>query len=136
MRTGFVPRLALIALMATATAGLRCGEGPLDGGLGPGTKSITGTWQGPIESLTMRVVLTETNGTVTGTGTMTQAGVPFALSISGTSSGGNFSLEVAEAEHAPFTYTGSLQGSGSGATLTGVGNGSGFINQPITLTKQ
>jgi hypothetical protein len=136
MRTGTVLRFALITLVAASTMGLKCAEGPLDGGLGPGTKSLTGTWQGPIESLIMRVVLTETNGTVTGTGTMTQNGVPFALSVTGTSSGGNFSLNVAEVEHEPFTYTGSVQGAGSGTTMTGVANGSGFVNQAVTLTKQ
>ena len=51
MRTGTVLRFALITLVAAATTGLKCAEGPLDGGLGPGTTSLTGTWQGPIESL-------------------------------------------------------------------------------------
>ena len=136
MRTGIVFRLALVALITTATAGLKCGDGALDEAVGPSTKSLTGTWQGPIESLTLRLVLTDTKGTVTGTGTMTQDGVPFTLSIGGTSSDGTFTLEIAEAEHAPFTYTGSVEGTGSASKMTGVGNGSGFTNQPITLTRQ
>jgi hypothetical protein len=137
MRPRIVVRLALIAALATVTTGLACGEGPLDGGVGPSTNSLTGTWQGPIVDLTMRLVLTEASGgTVTGTGTMTQNGVPFTLSVTGTTgTNGTFSLNIAEVQHEPFTFSGSVT-SGNPRTMTGVGNGSGLINQSITLTKQ
>ena len=138
MRSGTFRRLALIAMLATVTTGLECAEGPLDRANGPDvtTRSMTGVWQGTIVTLVMRVTLTDNNGTISGTGTMTQAGVPFALTVSGTRNGSNFALNVAEAEHEPFEFTGSVQGTGSGTTLTGVANGSGFVNQPVTLSKQ
>lgn len=138
MRSGTVLRLALVAALATGTTGLKCAEGPLDRANGPSvsTRSVAGTWQGTIVTLVMRVVLTDVNGTIAGTGTMTQNGTPFGLTISGTRDGANFTLNVAEVEHEPFTFIGTVQGTGTGTTLTGVANGSGFLNQPITLTRQ
>jgi hypothetical protein len=137
MRTGIVRRFALIAALATVSLGLECAPGPLDAGLGPSTNTVAGTWQGTIVTdLSMRLVLTESNNTVNGTGTMTELGVPFALTISGTSANGTFSLDIAEVQHAPFTFTGSVQLNGAVRTMVGVANGSGFTNQAITLTKQ
>ena len=138
MRSGTILRLALVAILATVTTGLECAQGPLDRANGPSvsTRSMTGTWQGTIVSLVMRVTLTDNNGTITGTGTMTQNGFPFALTLSGTRTGSNFSLNVAEVDHEPFTFVGTVQGAGSGTTLTGVANGSGFLDQSITLTRQ
>ena len=118
----FVLRFALIAALATVTTGLACGDGPLDAGTGPTPTSVAGTWQGPIVDLTMRLVLNESGTTVTGTGTMTQAGTPFTLSINGTNSNGTFSLDISEAEHETFTYTGTVQLSGAARTMVGVGN--------------
>ena len=136
MRKGTVLRVALVAALATVNMGLACAPGPLDGPLSPTTQTVAGTWQGPIGSLTMRLVLAETNGTVTGTGTMTEAGVPFTLSVSGTNSNGTFTLAVAEAAHETFTYAGSVQTSSGARTMVGVANGAGFTNEPITLTRQ
>ena len=135
MRT-LLLRLALVGALGTITTGLKCADGPLDDAIGPTIRTLNGIWQGPIDHLTMRLTLTESNGSVTGSGTMLENGVSFALSVSGTSSNGAFSLTIAEVEHAPFTYTGNLQASESATTLVGVANGSGFQNQPITLTKQ
>ena len=135
MRTSIVLRFALIGALAVVTGGLKCADGPLDIGTGPSTKAIDGTWQGPIQDLTMRVALSESNGTITGTGTMTQDGQPFALTVSGTNSNGQFSLQINEVQHEPFTFVGALQNT-SPKTLVGVGNGSGLTNQAITLTKQ
>ena len=118
----FVLRFALIAALATVTTGLACGDGPLDAGTGPTPTSVAGTWQGSIVDLTMRLVLNESGTTVTGTGTMTQAGTPFTLSINGTNSNGTFSLDISEAEHETFTYTGTVQLSGAARTMVGVGN--------------
>jgi hypothetical protein len=141
MRTGTVLRLALVAVLATATTGLKCAEGPLDRAYGPvgptpTTRSMAGTWQGTIVSLVMRVSLADNNGTITGTGTMTQNGTPFALTVTGSRNLSSFTLNVAEVDHEPFTFTGTVLGSGTGTTLTGVANGAGFIDQSITLTKQ
>ena len=138
MRTGIILRLALVAVLATVTTGLECAEGPLDRANGPNTttRSMAGTWQGTIVTLVMRVVLADNNGTITGTGTMTQNGTPFALTVTGSRNGSSFTLNVAEVEHEPFTFTGTVTGSGTGTSLTGIANGSGFIDQAITLTKQ
>ena len=138
MRTGIVLRLALVALLATVTTGLECAEGPLDRANGPvaTTRSMAGTWEGTIVTLVMRVSLADNNGTITGTGTMTQNGTPFALTVTGSRNGSSFTLNVVEVDHEPFTFTGTVQGSGTGTSLTGTANGSGFIDQAITLTKQ
>ena len=138
MRSGTILRLALVALLATVTTALECAEGPLDRANGPNvtTRSLSGTWQGTILSLVMRVTLADNNGTITGTGTMTENGTPFALTVTGSRTDASFTLTVAEVEHAPFTFTGTVQGTGTGTSLTGIGNGSGLTDQPITLTKQ
>ena len=135
MRT-LLHRVALLAALGAATTGLKCAEGPLDKAVGPSIRSLTGTWAGAIEHLTMRLTLSERDGSVTGSGTMFENGVPFSLSVAGTSNNGAFSLTISEAEHAPFTYTGNIEVTGSATRMVGVGNGSGFENQPITLTKQ
>ena len=138
MRRGTILRLALVAVLATVTTGLECAEGPLDRANGPSvsTRSLTGTWEGPIVSLVMRAVLTDNDGTITGTGTMLQNGVPFVLTFSGTRNGSSFTLNVAEVEHESFTFTGTVQGAGSGTSMVGVANGGGFVDQAITLTRQ
>lgn len=135
MRT-LLLRVALLGALAAVATGLKCAEGPLDTALGPSTRSLNGTWAGAIEHLTMRITLSERDGSVTGSGTMFENGVPFSLSVAGTFTNGAFSLTISEVEHAPFTYTGNIQVNGSVTTMVGVGNGSGFQNQPITLTKQ
>ena len=84
----------------------------------------------------MRLTLSDSDGAVTGSGTMFENGVPLSLSVVGTAANGTFSLTISRVGHAPFTYTGSVRVTGSATTLVGVGNGSGFQNQPITLTKQ
>ena len=136
MGKAFVLRFALIAALATVTSGLACGDGPLDAGTGPTPTSVAGTWQGPIVELTLRLVLSESGTNVTGTGTMTQAGTPFTLSVNGTNSNGTFSLDISEVEHGTFTFSGTVQLSGAARTMVGVGNGAGFTNEPITLTRQ
>lgn len=132
----FALRLALLAALATTTTGLACGEGPLDRATGPSIRSLTGTWVGPIRNLSMRLTLTENNGSVAGTGTMIENGVSFTLSVGGSATNGAFSLTISEVEHAPFTYTGNVQTTSSGTSMVGVGNGAGLENEPITLTKQ
>jgi hypothetical protein len=136
MRSRFLVRLAAIATLAAVTGGLKCAEGPLDVGTGPLSTSVAGTWQGPIQDLTMRLVLAQSGTTVTGTGTMTQAGTPFTLTVSGTNTNGTFSLEISEVEHAPFTFTGTVQLVSAVRTMVGVANGAGFTNQSISLTRQ
>ena len=138
MRRATIFRLAFVAALAPLTTGLKCAEGPLDRANGPSTstRSLSGTWEGPIVTLVMRVSLSDANGTITGTGIMTQNGTPFALTLTGTRTGSSFTLNVNEVDHEPFTYAGTIQGSGSGTSMVGVANGGGFLNQPITLTKQ
>ena len=138
MRSGPILRLALVAMLATVTMGLECAEGALDRANGPSTvsRSLAGTWEGTIVTLVMRVALADTDGTITGVGTMNQNGTPFALGVTGTRTGSTFTLNVTEVEHEPFTFSGTISGAGAGTTLTGVANGGGFINQAITLTKQ
>ena len=138
MRTGTILRLALVAVLATVTTGLECAEGPLDRANGPNvsTRSMTGTWEGPIVTLVMRAVLTDNDGTITGTGTMLRNGASFAVTLSGTRTGSNFTLNVTEVEREPFTFSGTVMGSGAGTSLVGIANGGGFVNQAITLTRQ
>jgi hypothetical protein len=137
VRLGIAVRIAFVGALATVTMGLGCGEGPLDGtGPAVSSKSLNGTWSGSILDLNMSLTLTESSGTVSGSGTMVQTGQSFSLSVAGTSDNGTFSLTVSEASHDPFTYSGTVQTSPSPTRMVGVGNGSGLTNQPITLTKQ
>jgi hypothetical protein len=129
-------RLVLLGALGTATAASTCDEGSPDKSIAPSIPSLTGTWAGVMERLTMRLTLSERDGSVTGSGTMFESGVPRSLSVAGTVANGAFSLTISRAERAPFIYTGSIQVTGAATTMVGVGNGSGFQNEPMTLTKQ
>ena len=126
MRTrGFLAAVSVLALAA-------CG--------GDSTSphaSATGTWNGTMTSsdvagTTLRLVLVENGGTVTGSGSFGGANVPVQVTVTGTFASPQLALTLDEGGlHPPAALTGTVNGN----TLTGEVNGSGFLHDPITLTR-
>ena len=136
MVRAFAFRVLFLVGLVTVSLALKCGEGPLDDGLGPTARGINGTWLGTIEDLTIRLTLAENSGAATGTGTITRAGEPTPVSISGTAGSGAFSITIADPGHEPFTFAGSVQVVGTNTVMKGTVTGSGFQNDALTLTRQ
>jgi len=102
---------------------------------GPKT-TVSGTWNGSGTTpsgnpFTINLVLSETSGTVTGTGTITGE-APIAVTITGTYSAPTLGLTMA----APGYSSSDLTATVNGKSMTGTLNGSGFSNTAITFTKQ
>ena len=131
-----VARVLFLLSLVSVTAGLKCGDGPLDDAIGPSTRGINGTWLGTIDDLSIRLTLSENAGTASGSGTITQAGQPFAVTVSGTAGDGVFSITISEAQHEPFTFAGTVRVAGSNTVMAGTVTGAGFQNEALTLTRQ
>lgn len=101
---------------------------------GPKT-TVAGNWTGSATTsggspFTINLVLVESSGTVSGTGTIT-GGTSVALTISGTYSAPTLGLTMAAPGFSSMNLTATL----SGKSMTGTLNGSGFSNTAITFTK-
>lgn len=100
--------------------------------------TVSGSWSGPVTDNggldigTMVLTLTETNGTVSGNGTIGNNAVTGAVSAAGTYVVPTVSLALST----PGFEDINLRATVSRATMTGTLNGSGFRNTPITLTRQ
>jgi hypothetical protein len=95
--------------------------------------SVAGTWVGATAAgQILSISLVENSGVVSGSGSLTGAGGPFAQTISGVFVAPTLTLTLSSGLHPPFN----LQATLAGSTMTGALNGSGFANDAITLTKQ
>ncbi len=97
------------------------------------TITTAGSWTGTTGGATFDLVLTQNNGTVTGSGSLlspTSATVP--LAITGSYAAPTASLTFAPTGFSSINFTGTVVAT----TMTGVLNGSGFTNVAITFTKQ
>ncbi len=124
-------RYLLVGLMLLVTG---CGGG--DGSTQPDDPEVEGQWNGPINtdggSGSLAVTLTETDGTVTGTGTLSVTGDALALSITGTYAPPNVSLQMSAPGYEPMNLSGEV----SDEEIDGTLNGSGFVNIAVTLRRQ
>jgi hypothetical protein len=120
-----------LALMLALTA---CGG---DGGsTEPDIPEVTGQWNGPVNtsggSGSLALTLNESDGTVTGTGTLSTAGDALALTITGNYAPPNVSLQMNAAGFEPMNLSGTVAEDDIDGTL----NGSGFVNIAVTLARQ
>lgn len=103
---------------------------------GPAPIQVEGAWSGPVtfssgSSGTLSFTVTETAGSVTGSGTLVGS-TSAALSVSGSYSEPNVSLTLSSPGFQPINLTGVV----SSSSLTGTINGSGFLNSAVTLARQ
>ncbi len=124
-------RYLLLALMFALTA---CGG---DGGsTEPVIPEVTGQWNGPVNtsggSGSLALTLNESDGSVTGTGTLSTAGDAIALTITGNYAPPNVSLQMNAAGFEPMNLSGTVTEDEIDGTL----NGSGFVNIAVTLARQ
>ena len=80
----------------------------------------------------MTVLLLDKTGTVTGNGTIAIGTSSFPINVSGTFVSPTLSVTVTSQGFANMNLTAKV----SSASLDGLLNGSGFLNQAITLTRQ
>jgi hypothetical protein len=100
---------------------------------------ITGTWNGTwapgstVWDLTLNIT-EDGDGNVTGTGLLRSDGNPWTdpTTVAGTRSGVDVLLTVTVGAFNPFDFIGTWDGAN---TMTGVINGSGFVNEPTTMTR-
>jgi hypothetical protein len=120
-----------LALMLALTA---CGG---DGGsTEPDIPEVTGQWNGPVNtsggSGSLALTLNESDGTVTGTGTLSTAGDALALTITGNYAPPNVSLQMNASGFEPMNLSGTVTEDEIDGTL----NGSGFVNIAVALARQ
>lgn len=118
-----------LAIGLSILAGLvSCGGGS-DSSTGPAKTGVTGTWIGSVGTQTLSMALVENSGVVSGSGSLTGVGGPFAQTITGAFTAPTLTITLTSGQHPPFTLTATL----SGTALTGSLNGSGFTGDAITL---
>ena len=124
-------RYLMVALMLLAAG---CGGG--DSSTEPDDPEVEGQWNGPINtdggSGSLALTLTETDGTVSGTGTLSVTGDALALTVTGTYAAPNVSLQMTSQGFEPMNLSGEVTDEEIDGTL----NGSGFVNIAVTLTRQ
>jgi hypothetical protein len=97
------------------------------------TITTAGSWTGTTSGATFNLVLTQTNGSVTGSGALlSPAAATIPLSVTGAYAAPTASLTFASPGFNPINFTGTVVAT----TMTGILNGSGFTNAAITFTKQ
>ena len=124
-------RYLMVALMLLAA-----GCGGDDSSTEPEDPEVEGQWNGPINtdvgSGSLALTLTETDGTVSGTGTLSVTGDALALTVTGTYAPPNVSLQMTSQGFEPMNLSGEVTDEEINGTL----NGSGFVNIAVTLTRQ
>jgi hypothetical protein len=109
-----------------------------DGGTTPTRIDADGSWagtfpaQGGAQDVTLTLNLAETDGAVTGDGTLITAADTFALTLAGTYDSPRLSLEMKTADFDPVSLV-ALVGEES---MTGTIGGGGFNNENFTLDRQ
>lgn len=97
--------------------------------------SVTGTYSGSNQGITVTLTLTESGGSVTGSGSIVEGANTFPVTVSGTFNAPNVNLTLTSAQlQAPVQLTGTV--SNDGRTINGTMNGSGLNNFPIVLNLQ
>jgi len=127
--SGAVSALAVGATTITATVGSTKGDAQLTV-----ASPVAGTWAGVISSTgqTLTVSLTETQGTVTGVGTLSMnTGGATALFISGTYVAPTIGLRFNAGTTSQFNLVGTI----SGKTMTASLTGAGFTGDLVTLSR-
>ena len=121
MSNSMKPTLGLLALLAISA----CGDS-----LGP-KSALDGVWSGTItDAGPATMTLAEDDGNISGTGTLAGS---LAIVVSGTHTGGNVALILAAPGFTPANFAGTV--GADGLTMSGTLNGSGFVNNGMTVTR-
>jgi hypothetical protein len=127
-QTGKVTGVAVGSADITASAG-----GKSSTSKATVTSMPTGPWQGTLINAALTMTLSETGGVISGTGNIIFGGVQsLPLTYTGTYNAPNITITATPAGFQPFTITAVV----SLTSMVGTINGSGFVNEPLTLTKQ
>ena len=126
-------RLGMWAIALATVGTLACGGD--DGG--PTPVEAEGSWQGSTTSQsgqqsTLSFTITETDGTVSGSGNLAAPSESVALSASGTYTEPSLSITFTAQVFNPLNLSATV----GETNMTGTLNGSGFLNSAITLNRQ
>lgn len=125
-------RRMCLGLLMTAALLLGCGG---DDSSGPSTPEVEGAWSGTVNpGGTLVLNLSETNGNVSGNGTLTAPGFGVNISASGTyvRSTASASLTITSPGFEPMNLNATV----TDTRMVGSLNGSGFNNAAISLDRQ
>jgi len=118
-------------LLALALTG--CGD---DGGNEPEHSEAEGAWAGTItgdaQEGRLEWTLQDTDGNISGNGTLSTATASVALTIEGTFSPPNLTLVVSPQGVEDFSFFGTV----GEESMKGRLNGAGFVNRTVTLDRQ
>jgi hypothetical protein len=127
-QTGKVTGVAVGTVQITASAG-----GKSSTANATVTSMPTGPWQGTLINAALTMTLSETGGVISGTGNIIFGGTQaLPLTYTGTYTAPNITITATPAGFQPFTITAVV----SLTSMVGKINGSGFVNESLTLTKQ
>lgn len=126
-----MPLLLGGVLLTLALVG--CGE---DGGNQPGVSEAEGSWVGTItgdaQEGILEWTLQDTDGSISGSGTVSTASDAVALTIEGTFSPPTLTLTISPEGVENFSFFGTV----AEKSMKGRLNGAGFINRTVTLDRQ
>ena len=126
MRFAFAGVLLTLALLA-------CGS---DGGTEPDESLAEGTWVGTITGDAQEGVLhwslQDTNGDISGSGSLSTTNDAVALTIEGTFSAPTLTLTIHPQGFEDISFSGMV----GGGSMKGRLNGAGFMNRTVTLDRQ
>src|SRR3990167_1645225 len=95
--------------------------------------SMTGTWKGSAGGVTFNYTLSQKGTDITGSGQGSDCDVSIAETVKGTNVYPNVSLTMSAAGYTDSNFSGRFADTN---TLPGKLNGSGFVDSPLTLTRQ
>ena len=125
-------RLALVVVLLTL-ASLSCGA---DGGTEPDDSLAEGAWVGTItgdaQEGVLEWTLQDTDGGISGNGSLSTTNNAVALTIEGTYTAPNLTLTIRPDGFEDISFSGTV-GAGS---MKGRLTGAGFINRTVTLDRQ
>lgn len=96
--------------------------------------TLDGSWQGLLSISTVTASLSQAGTAITGNASVVFGASSYAMTITGNFNRPTFSVTFDNPTLEPFVFSGEL--SDDGDRLVGVANGSGFVNTPLTLTRQ
>jgi PKD repeat protein len=99
--------------------------------------SMSGTWQGTFDldgsQVTTNMILTESGGSVSGSGAFQTSGGSLAFTVTGTHPHPTVALTLMASGFEDTNYSGTFTGNN---TVAGALNGSGFNDEPLTINRQ
>ena len=100
----------------------------------PPTPVLTGSWLGSGGGYVVKLTLTQSAQSVTGTGSIDGVGSTLPLTAHGTFNNPSFTLTISSQGFSDFAFAGSLDGKGN--AMAGEMNGGGFNHVAITMNRQ